>query len=82
MSFYEDFVADGLACYSCCIIIFDGPNGEPQDVGFPRLCKDCQQIHDDLPAEPQHKPAKRKHKRRKARANPRAQADQDKGEPA
>jgi len=34
MSFYEDNVADGSHCGSCCQYI-----GE--DVGYPRFCKDC-----------------------------------------
>lgn len=34
MSFYEDNVADGSHCMSCCQFI-----GE--DVGYPRACREC-----------------------------------------
>lgn len=34
MSFYEDNVADGSHCMSCCQFIGD-------DVGYPRCCRNC-----------------------------------------
>lgn len=40
MSFYEDNVAEGSHCASCCQFIGD-------DVGYTRFCREC---------EPDHKP--------------------------
>ena len=34
MSFYEDNVADGSHCMSCCQFIGD-------DIGYPRCCRNC-----------------------------------------
>ena len=38
MSFYEDNVADGSHCGSCCQYI-------GADVGYPRFCKSCDTDH-------------------------------------
>lgn len=39
MSFYEDYVAEGLACSSCGQFFFD--DDEP---GFPRECDECEKV--------------------------------------
>jgi hypothetical protein len=47
VSFYEDNVADGAHCMSCCEFIGD-------DVGYPRACRNCGGEGSD-PNEPGHK---------------------------
>ncbi len=37
MSYYEDFVADGLMCQSCGVLI------DETEPGYPRKCKDCEE---------------------------------------
>ena len=49
MSFYEDFIEEGHACASCLEFFFDDidKNGVCHGVGFPRLCKRCEQAEED-----------------------------------
>lgn len=78
MSFYEDYVEDGLACYACCQIIFDGPNGEPTAPGFPRLCAECAESE---PAEGASEPAQQRDHDRQTNTHRRAHAQKNQRKP-
>ena len=41
MSFFEDYVEDGICCM-CCGQVIDG-----EAVGYPRLCEDCEEQQDN-----------------------------------
>ena len=42
MSFFDDYVADGLCCMSCGQVI------DYEEVGFPRLCERCEKQQKDI----------------------------------
>lgn len=41
MSFYEDYVAEGLCCQICGTFI-DG-----EEPGYPRICEDCEEENNE-----------------------------------
>ena len=46
MSFYDDYVADGLCCQSCGCFI-GGLNGD--EPGFPQFCRGCEPAREMVP---------------------------------
>lgn len=49
MSFYEDFIEEGHACYGCLEFFTDkiDAQGISHGVGFPRLCTRCERAQED-----------------------------------
>ena len=37
MSYYEDYIADGLLCQECGVLI------DKKEPGYPRTCKECKE---------------------------------------
>jgi len=68
MSFFEDFVEEGHACYACLEFFTEEVrHGVLHGVGYPRLCARCERAEEEKRVErnqreqhPQRKPKKKR----------------------
>lgn len=70
MSFYEDYVAEGSHCASCCQLIGD-------DVGYTRLCPSCKALEPKAPPPAKTSKLTRTQKRNAQKRRERERAKQE-----
>lgn len=75
MSFYDDYIADGLCC-QCCGVYLDG--SEP---GHPRSCSHCREP-DSRPTPTQKRNARKRRAKQRARQEQAAHGQEDRKNPA